>query len=287
MSNTITEAFVQQWDTGLRLLAQQKESRLKSRVFDRGNIVGESFTANRLAALDDTPQKTVRHGDTVWSEATHSTRVAIMADYYQALPVDRNDEPKMLINPAAGPYQNSLLAAWNRRQDGIIYAAARGSAQTKDGSTVALTSGQKIAHGSTGFTKAKLIQARSLFRANELDNHNGEELNIVYNDKMLEDLLTDTTLTSADYMAVKALQAGDIAGNWMGFNWIPYQGLYFASSTYYAIAWGKSAIHAGTGFVEGKASRRGDKQDTMQVSMAGSFGAVRVEEAGVVEIAFQ
>lgn len=287
MSSTITEAFVQQWDTGLRLLAQQKESRLKSATFDRGNIVGESFTANRLAALEDTPEKTVRHGDTVWSEATHSTRVALMRDFYQALPVDRNDEPKMIINPASGPYQSSLMAAWNRRQDNIIYAAARGNSQTKSGSLVALSSGQKIAHGSTGFTKAKLIQAKKMFRAAELDEHNGEELFVTYNSVALEDLLSDTTLTSADYMAVKMLQSGDISGKWMGFTWVPYEGLVLSSSTYYAIAWAKSAIYTGIGFVEGKAARRGDKQDTMQVSMAGSIGAVRVEEAGVVEIAFQ
>ena len=29
------------------------------------------------------------------------------------------------------------------------------------------------------------------------------------------------TLTSADFMAVKMLQSGDVSGRWMGFNWIP------------------------------------------------------------------
>ena len=286
MSDTITNAFVQQFDQTIRMLAQQKESRLAKACFNKGSITGESFTANRLAAIEDTPEKLIRHADTVWSEATHSTRVALMRDFYQALPVDRNDEPKVLANPV-GPYTESLIAAWNRRQDGIIYAAARGNSQAKDGSLVALTSGQKIVHGSTGMTKAKLITAKKLFRKNEIDENNGEELYITYNSEMLEDLLSDTTLTSADYMAVQMLQSGSVAGKWMGFTWVPYESLYYAASTYYAIAWAKSALHIGTGFVEGKASRRNDKQDTMQVSQAGSFGAVRVEEAGVVEIAFQ
>lgn len=286
MPASITEAFVQQFDSTIRTLAQQKEARLEAATFDRGMITGESFTANRLAAIEDTPENTTRHGDTVWSDATHSTRVALMRDFYQALPVDRADEPKVLANPT-GSYTDALTAAWNRRKDAIIYAAARGNSQAKDGSNVVLPSAQKIAHGSAGFTKAKLIQAKSIFRANEIDEHAGEELFITFNDKMLEDILTDTDLTSADYLAVQMLQSGNVSGKWMGFTWVPYQGLYFASSTYYAIAWAKSAIHRGTGFVEGKAQRRGDKKDTMQVSMAGSFGAVRVEEAGVVEIAFQ
>lgn len=286
MSATITQAFVQQWDTSIRLLAQQKESRLEATIMDKGNITGESFTANRLAALEDTPENNVRHGDTTWSEATHSTRVALMRDFYQALPVDRNDEPKLLANPN-GAYMDSLLAAWNRRKDGIIFNALIGNSQTKDGTLVALGSGQTIVHGSAGMTKTKLISARKLFRANESDEHNGDELFLAYNDVMLEDILADTTLTSADYMAVKMLQEGDISGKWLGFKWVPYQGVQLVSTTYTTAAWAKSAAWRGTGFFEGKSQRRGDKKDMMQVSAAGSYGATRCEEAKVVAIEFQ
>jgi hypothetical protein len=286
MSSTITQAFVQQWDTTIRLLAQQKESRLESTIMDKGNITGESFTANRLAPIDDTPENTTRHGDTQWSEAEHSTRVALMRDFYQALPVDRADEPKVLANPN-GAYMESLLAAWNRRKDGLIFAALIGNSQAKDGSQVALGSGQTIVHGSAGLTKAKLITARKLFRANESDEHNGDELYIAYNDAMLEDILADTTLTSADYMAVKMLQEGDISGKWMGFKWVPYQGISLSGGTYTTAAWAKSAAWRGTGFFEGKSQRRGDKKDTMQLSAAGSYGVTRVEEAKVVAIQFQ
>lgn len=287
MSNTITQAFVQQWDDTIRLQAQQKESRLASTVFDRGNITGESFTANRLAPLDDTPQNTVRHGDTQWSEVTHSTRVALMQDFYQALPVDRADEPKVLANPN-GSYMESLIAAWNRRKDSIIFAALLGNSQAKDGSLVALPSGQKIAAGATAFTKSKILTARKIFRKNEADNHNGEEIFCAYTSDMLASILADTTLTSADWMAVKMLQDGDVSGKWMGINWIPYEKVAFNSgtSTYSTAMWTRSALHRGTGFVEGKSQRRGDKKDTMQVSMAASFGAVRIEEEKVVQIDF-
>ena len=44
MSNTITAAFVQQWDTSIRLQAQQSESRLMKAVNDRGQISGDGFT---------------------------------------------------------------------------------------------------------------------------------------------------------------------------------------------------------------------------------------------------
>lgn len=286
-TNTITQAFVQQWDNTIRMQAQQKTSRFESRVFDRGNITGESFTANRLGATEDTPQNTTRHGDTVWSEIDHSTRVALMQDFYQALPVDRADEPKVLANPT-GSYMESLVAAWNRRKDRILYAAMLGNSQAKDGSLIALPSGQKIVAGGTGMTKAKIITAKKIFRANECDEEadNPQELFFTYTSEMLEDILADTTLTSADFMAVQMLQEGKLAGKWMGFNWVPYEKVNNVGGTYSAVAWAKDAIQKGTGFVEGKSQRRGDKKDTMQVSMAGSFGAVRVWEYGVVQVDF-
>lgn len=287
MPSTITQAFVQQWDNTIRMQAQQKTSRFESRVVDRGNITGESFTGNRLGVVEDTPENTTRHGDTVWSDIEHSNRVALMRDFYQALPVDRADEPKVLANPT-GAYMSSLLAAWNRRKDSIIYTAGIGNSQTKEGALVALPAGQKIAAGATGMTKTKIITAKKIFRANEADEESDDpqELYFTYTAEMLEDILADSTLTSADFMAVKMLQEGKMSGKWMGFNWVPYEKVRNVAGTYSAMAWAKSAIHLGTGFFEGKSQRRGDKKDTMQVSAAGSVGAMRVWEYGVVQVDF-
>ncbi|WP_439606862.1 phage capsid protein [Hydrogenophaga sp.] len=286
---TITQAFVTQWDAAIRAEAAQRDSRLLSAVTDRGSITGESFTINFLG--DDgglLDANSVRHGDTEWSLAEHSTPIVNMADFYKAFPLDRNDIPKMIVNPVTGgDYMQLLMNAKNRRIDDIIYNAARGSQLKKDASTEDLPAGQKIAHGGTGFTKAKLIEAKKMFRANEADEFNGEELSITYNSVMLEDILTDTTLTSADYMAVKMLQNGDISGKWMGFKWLPYNGITFSASTYYAIAFAKSGIHFGKGYEEGNVSKRPDKKDAWQVSMGSSYGAGRQDPKKVVEIAFQ
>lgn len=287
MPASITQAFVQQFDTTIQLQAQQKKSRFEPRVKDRGNITGESFTANKLDALEDTPENTTRHGDTVWSDANHSTRVALMQDFYQALPVDRADEPKVLANPT-GDYMDSLVSSWGRRKDRVIYAAAIGNSQTKEGAQIALPASQIITDGGTGITKAKLITAKKLFRANEADGEADmpQELYMAYTAEMLEDILSDTTLTSADFMSVKMLQEGNVATKWLGFNWVPYERINKTGNVFRTVAWAKDAIHFGTGFFEGKSSRRNDKKDTMQVSAAGSVGAVRVWEYGVVAVDF-
>jgi hypothetical protein len=289
MSDTITQAFVQQFDNALRMLAAQMDTRFRQAVTDRGTITGESFTINNLDPSGDLPADNVRHGDTVFSDITHSTRVVTMQDFFDALPLDRADIPKMIVNPVAGGhYAKTLVGKYNRKIDNLIYRACRDSQLMKDGTSTALPSGQKIAHGGTGFTKAKLIQARKIFRANEKDQHNGEKLFIAYTADMLEDILSDTTLTSADFLAVQMLQEGDVSRNWMGFNWIPFEGIDpVSSSTYYTTAWCQSAIHVGYGFMEGRVDRRADKKNLFQTSLAASMAAGRQDEEGVVEIAYQ
>lgn len=286
--STIPQWFVTQWDTAVRTEASQKDSRLMSAVTDRGSITGESFTINFLGddgALLDT--NNIRHGDTEWSLETHSARVVNMSDFYRAVPLDRNDIPKMLVNPVTGgDYMQQLMSRRNRRIDDIIYRAARATVTNKDGTTTALPASQKVAVGGTAFTKAKLITTRKIFRRNEADKEAGEELYIAYNDEMLEDILSDTTLTSADFLAVKMLQEGDVSRNWMGFKWIPFNGIEKVSTDYFTIAWAKSGIHFGRGYEEGNVTRRGDKKDTWQVSMGASYGAGRQDEKKVVEIAF-
>lgn len=286
--SAIPNWFVTQWDNAIRIEASQKESRLQSTVFDRGSITGESFTVNNLA--DDgslLDANTVRHGDTELSLETQSARIAQMQDFYRATLLDRNDIPKMLVNPVTGgDYMRNMMSRKNRRIDDIIYQAARATVTLKDASTIVLPATQKVAVGGTAFTKAKLITTRKIFRRNEADKYAGEDLYILYNDEMLEDILSDTTLTSADFLAVKMLQEGDVSKNWMGFNWVPYNGISKVGTDYFTIAYAKSGIHFGRGYEEGKVTQRGDKKDAWQVSMGASYGAVRQDEKKVVEISF-
>jgi len=286
MPLSIPNAFVQQFDTTMRLNAQQTDSRFQGCVTDRGNITGESYTSNKLGTIEELNADNTRHGDTVWSDIDHDTRNCIMQDFYEALPVDKADLSKLLANPN-GPYMQKLVTAANLRKDQLIYAAARGNSLKKDGSNVALPVSQKIAHGGTGMTLAKIIQVRKLFRQNEADQHNGEELFMAYDSKMLEDILADDVLTSADHLAVKMLQEGDISGQWMGFKWKPYERFTNDGTTWYGFAWAKSGIHFGTGFMEGDVGPRRDKKNTIQTSMAASFGAIRNDEEKIVEFAYQ
>ncbi|MGL5184347.1 MULTISPECIES: phage capsid protein [Herbaspirillum] len=290
MTDTVTRQFVTRFDNELRLLAQQKVSRLRKTVTDRGQIVGASFTINNLGAVN-MDENTVRHGDTIFGEIDHTARNVPLRDYFKALPMDRADLPKMLVNPVTGgQYMQTLIAARNRQIDDVIFNAVLNNIVSFDGQTTyQLPASQIIAAGGTGLTKAKIIQARSIFRANETDgvDGDGDELFFLYDSLALTQILSDTTLTSADFMTGKMLQEGGVGGKWMGFTWIPFERVRNVAGVRTSAAYSKSAVHFGYGYEQGDVDKRPDKKNLWQTSIEGSYGAGRQDEAKVVQISYQ
>ncbi|KNC88985.1 phage capsid protein [Trabulsiella odontotermitis] len=291
--NMITAAFIQQFHDSFEIASQQKDSRLQGAVHDRGAITGASFTINDMGTIEMT-QITTRFGDTVWDVPEAGTRNALMADYGVFVPVEKRDLRKLLADPQ-GPYLQLTMAAANRKKDDVIYRALLDTVLRKTSDTgayapVALPAAQKIVDGGTGMTKAKLIAAKAMFRRNECDEQNGEELYITYNADMLTQILSDTTLTSADFMAVKMLQEGAVSSKWLGFNWLAYEKLDSVTDTTTvttAAAWCKTAVHFGTGAEYNvDIGPRRDKNNTIQISVDASYGAGRAAENKVVTIDF-
>lgn len=284
MSNQVTEAFVQQFDTTFRHLAQQMQSRLRGYVRVETGIVGESKSINRLGKRRMS-RRLNRHGDTPLNEQPHSTRYIDLFDYEDGDMVDDQDKLRMLVDPTSD-YLKSMVAAANRQQDIEIIGCLGAGSRSKTGGIIALPTTQKIAVGGTGLTKAKIIQAKKLFRQNEADEENGEELVMVYSSQALTDVLSDTTLTSADFMAGKMLQEGSLKGKWMGFTWIPSEELPKVATTRYMYAFAKSGVALGIGQdVVHKVGPDPSKGFNNRVYIKESIGAVRVEEEKVVEIA--
>lgn len=289
MSFTVTEAFVTQWAANFYQLAQQKVSRLESRVTVENNVVGIAKSFNRIGATA-AQKKTTRHGDTPLIETPHSTRFADLSDYEWADLVDALDKKKMLADPTS-EYLTAGVNALNRSKDMVViaafFAAARSGGATpvaSAGTTISLSAAQQIAAGGTGLTKAKLIQAKKIFRQNEADAENGEDLYIGYTGEQLEDLLSQTEPTSSDYNNVKSLVDGAIH-RWMGFEWVPTE-LFAKSSTTRSIpAWAKTGMGLAVGAdIVTRVTERADKSYALQPYASMSLGAVRIEEAKVVQI---
>lgn len=293
--NKITAAFVQQFYDTYEIASAQNESRLLKTVVNRGKITGESFTINDMSQVEMSASG-ARMGNTTWTIPDAGMRSVLMNDFDLFIPIEPRDIPKLKANPQ-DKYMKLLLSARGRKIDDIIYQAAVGSVSRKvvddAGATsttaVALPAGQIIL-STFGTLKQQLVKAKSIFRKNENDEHNGEQLYILYSSTMLEKILGDTTLTSADFMAGKMLQEGGVGGKWLGFNWIPYEKLNdgaTAGTTKRTVAYCGSAVHFGDADITSfDISTRPDKKNMKQVGGVHSFAAGRANETKVVAIDF-
>lgn len=284
MSFQITEAFVQQYADNFIHLAQQTNSRFEPFVMLESGIKGMSKSINRLGQR--TAQRRVnRHGDTPINDQPHSTRYVDLFDWEDGDMLDDQDKIRLLTDPSS-EYVKAMIQSLNRAKDSVIISALGGNSRSSTGN-IALPSGQKVAVGGTGLTKAKLITTRGLFRANEADEENGEQLCLAYGNKQLQDLLSDTTLTNSEYNTVLSLQNGTINNATLfGFKMIPSERLPISSTTRYCYAWAKSGVVLGVG--ENIVTRVGEdsgKGFNTRIYARMSIGACRVEEEKVVEIA--
>lgn len=286
-------AYKQQFHDTYRDALAQRDCRFAVASVDRGMVEGTSFTINNLGATE-MKAVTGRYQDKTPQTLENGTRVVYMADYDATVVVDGFDIPKLSADPSF-KYPGLLADASNRLKDKVIYRALLDPVVQKTGEntfgTVSLPAGQIIVAGGTSFAKAKAIFARSLFRKNECDNNNGEELFIAYNDDMVRQILADTTLTSADFMATQMLQNGEIAKNWLGFTWVPYQALDNGAGGALearTAAWAKSGVEIGMGLnfktdVSENKQKRGHPTEAYGWV---SLGAGRQDEKKVVAIDF-
>ncbi len=291
--NKITAAFVQQFHDTYEVAAMQEDSRLLKTVVNRGKITGESFTINDMGQVEMQASGN-RFAQTVLTIPDAGVRTALMSDWDLFIPIEPRDLPKLKANPQ-DKYMKNLLSARNRKIDDIIYQALIGGvtrtvvsdAGAKTVSTVNLPNTQIVLNG-FGTLKQKIIKAKSLFRKNECDDQNGENLYMLYTADMMEVFLNDTTLTNADHLKVKMLQEGKVGTKWLGVEWIPYEkvnnGAGGATEARTAMYCG-TALHFGDADITGfDISTRPDLKNIKQVGGVHSFGAGRANEVKVVAI---
>lgn len=293
--NKINSAFVQQFHDSFEIASKQNVSRLLSTVTNRGKIEGDSFTINDMDQVEMTIV-TTKHTATPDTIPDSGTRTALMQDYDLFIPIEKRDIPKLKAQPK-DKYMQLCIRAKNRKTDDIIYAnligpvnrATVSDAGVKTTTAVNLPAGQIILSG-FGSLKEQVIKAKAMFRANETDEFNDEELFMLYSSDMLTKILGDTTLTSADFLAGKMIQEGGVGGKWMGFTWIPYEKLANGAggaTERRTVAYTKSSLHFGDADINNfKINERPDRRNNWQVGGTHSFGAGRSNEKKVVAIDF-
>jgi hypothetical protein len=229
--------------------------------------------------------RTSRHADTPLIDTPHSRRMVTMSDFEYADLIDDQDKVRLLVDPTS-TYSRAAAAAMGRAMDDVIISAALGTALTgKDGgtSTSFATATNQIAAGATGLTLAKLIQAKEILDAGDVDPSIPRY--IAVSPKQITNLLNSTTVTSSDFNTVKALAMGEI-NSFVGFNFIVTNRLGVdGSAARRVIAFAMDGIKLAVGREPtARIDERADKSYATQIYYAMTLGATRMEEKKVVEV---
>lgn len=287
MVATINQNYVNQFSANLFALLEQKASKLMG-LFPTEAREGEKHFFDRLGSFTAT-EVVDRLQETVLQDAAHSRRMATIKMYEATATLDNIDKLKMLIDPTS-EYAMKLAAAHGRNFDQVVIAALLGTAATGadgSGSQAFDTSNQQIAHGSAGLTAAKFNQALRILESNEVDM--GDDIYLLVNARGVEDLLAESTWTSADFQNMKPL-AGKMVPEFRGVKIIRTERLpaQTAGSVYRAIMCTGDAVKVAMGKeLMIKTAERPDLNFATQISSYMAMGAVRMEEARVVDILFQ
>lgn len=283
MSFTIPESYVEQFSSYVQMLSEQRFSRLRNSV-RMDTVVGESFAVERIGGIDVPNTVDELHGDTPLNNTPHSRRWGFITSYDVADLIDKESRVRLLIDPQSAYVTRHAGTMGRGVDDSIIDALGGAAIEGKNkGSSVALPAGQQIASGSVGMTIQKLIEAKERLDAAEVDEF--WQRYLVLGSKQLSELLEDDKVTSNDFNTVRALVRGEI-DEYLGFTFIRTERLNKTGNDRLCFGYAMPGVTLGLAAEpQSAADIRPDKRRSQQIYTWGSWGAVRVEDEMVVQIA--
>lgn len=288
MTITIPTAYVNGFSSDIHMLLAQTYSKTRP-IFPTVDAMGEKQFFERLGDLTVAPV-TTRLAYNELQDPVHTRRMVTITKYAGSTYLDDLDKMRLLIDPT-NEYTQRLAQAHARNFDVAMFTALGGTAYGGvDGTTATtLPSGNKIAHGSAGFTVAKFDQALKMLEEFEVDIGAGN-LYLFVRPGGKEDLTGDTTnrAVSRDFIS-KSFYDGRTLESFHGVpiitsNLIPA----IDGSTNRAYLCTSDALKVAVKRdLQVEVDKLPERGHNLQIATYMSFGAVRMEENKVIEIAYQ
>lgn len=293
MSTQISTGFSEEFTSNVQLLSQQLPSRFRPYVTVE-NKTGKSAQMMNQVGEIAAQRRTTRHADTPILTTPHDSRWVFPVDYEWGDLIDKQDDVGIRsIASFEGPYARVAAAALNRAMDDEVISAFF-SDTTKTGEDagttttwtafVAANANHQITAGS-GLTAAVIKQGLKALREAEVDL-SVEKVCMAVSAEQIEDLQLEDQYINYDYTGNGVLEDGGVK---------PFLGVHFVHSERLAVnvssqrrcpMWAQSGIGLGIfDDIKGRISERDDKSYATQVYASGTFGATRLEEKKIVEIA--
>lgn len=264
MSESITQAFVKQFEADVHLAYQQIGTKLRATVRSKNGVAGLSTTFQKVGK--GTAATKSRHGLVPVMNLNHEPVECVLSDYYAGDWVDALDELKTNIDErrvvaSAGAY------ALGRKTDELIIAAMNTADAEVEGDAL---------------DKDIILSAIEELNANDVPD-DGRRFCVV-GVRQWNQLLGIEEFTSSDYVGEAALVNGFEIKKWLGVNWVLHNGLPLASDERACFMYHASAVgHACGQDVKTDISWNGERAAHF-VSNSMSQGAVLIDQNGIVRI---
>lgn len=273
MSQSISTAFVKQFESEVHVAFQRMGSKLRSLVRQKSNIKGQDTTFQKVGK--GTATSKTRHGLVPTMSLDHTQITVTLADYYAAEYVDKFDELK-IQHDERGVVTQALAAAMGRKSDDLLITAAETTSNTVSevGTTGLVTSS----------ARTKIETVYEYFGNNDIPN-DGQRYFAV-SPGAFTDLLSQASYASSDYVQGEELpfKGGMLAKRWMSFMWFEHSGLNVTASIRNNLAFYKTALGFASGAeVQTEAVWESQRHATF-IKAAMSQGACLIDTTGVYKV---
>jgi hypothetical protein len=296
MAISISNAYVQSFESNIRLLAQQGNTLLRqyvSEVHDESlmhnwDMLGSATARAKSSARMASPAGGDQTGGVGTSDQIAFTRRRTSVVSYDAgEQIEIEDPSKMMADPTSS-ITTALANAMKRKIDDVIISACNDPVTSGAGATVNFPSGQVVGGATSIISVDLLLSVQQLFMTNDVDPD--EERVLVISPVQYRTLMNIDKLTSADYQALKGLATGYLP-NFLGFHHVVISNRLGNTTTpptagqIYCLAFTRRAIglHIAKD-IWARVDPRVDMSYAWQFYTAMTMAATRVEDSHVVRI---
>lgn len=291
---------VQQYSNSLIMLAQQKESKLYSRIMIE-QASSERYYKDQYGVHSDMTEVLTRSKDVDGTDIPNARRAVDIRKFSDAKPVDSFDEAQYAISNLSSSIQMGQSAQMGRKIDELILRGSLADALTgKNGTTsTPLPSAQKVAvndhtyASTTGDVGMTVSKAQVVFQKFDDAQVEIEDRVLVLDPINMQKLISDNKASSTDYITYRPYESGMLP-QFMGMDIIvlPQARFEFIAGSATDIRnvafsrQGMLGIIGKDGLVQAEIVRDVQKESigSYLVKCNLNFAATRLEESRVIEV---
>lgn len=282
MSINLSNAAVQQFDDLVKH-EYQARGRLRNTVTIRTGVTGDTYNFTRMG--QGIANQKATQADVTPMNVDHNRQAAVLQRWLAPEYTDIFDNDEVNFDEMKELAQ-TIAKALGRREDQLIIDAMNGG--TYNTSPSGADQGLDIVTGAAGLTVAKLREINERFQ--DLEIEDGDK-HIAITAKGLNDLLSDSNVTSSDFNSVKALVSGEL-NTYLGMRFhilgTRTEGGLPVVTDQRAFAWHKGAIGYAVGKIDMMTKVDWVPQKTSWLSNGMlRAGSVIRENAGIIRVNYQ